>query len=158
MANPRRRNILTRSLITENRPWSHASQMRNLPLGKPAGSPGLLSGCNDSLWQGGLAYYSSSMSGTCTSFWQCGQKTWSSPTFSSSTVKDLRQSLHLRFNRMSMCIKLLDEFFEWLPTNRRGSDFVGRPLVMRLLSFSWHLYLLTITHKIYIIYDDFIKD
>ena len=155
MANPRRRNILTRSLITENRPWNHASQMRNLPLGKPAGSPcqlSLLSGCNDSLWQGGLAYYSSSMSGTCTSFWQCGQKTWSSSTFSSSTVKTLRQSLHLRFNRMSMCIKLLDGFFEWLPANRMACGLVGRPLVMRLISFSWPLYLYAILDKIMINY------
>ena len=32
--------------------------------------------------------------------------------------------------------------FEWLPANRMARGLVGRPLVMRLISFSWPLYLL----------------
>ena len=52
-----------------------------------------------------------------------------------------------------MCIKLLDGFSEWLPANRMACGLVGRPLVIRLISFSWPLYLYAICYKIDINYD-----
>ena len=51
-----------------------------------------------------------------------------------------------------MCIKLLDGFSEWLPANRMACGLVGRPLVIRLISFSWPLYLYAISDKIGINY------
>ena len=143
MANPRRRNILVLSLITGNCPWSHVSQMRNLPLGKPAGNPGqlsLLPGCNNSLWHEGLPYYSSSMSGTCTSFWQCGQKLVvfyvfliHRERFAAIDASEIQQNVHV--------YKTPRWIFEWLPANRMACGLVSRPLVIRLISFSWPLYL-----------------
>ncbi len=47
-----------------------------------------------------------------------------------------------------MCIKLLDGFSEWLSANRMACGPVGRPLVIRLISFSWPLYLYVICYKI----------
>jgi len=49
---------------------------------------------------------------------------------------------------LSMSAELLGGFPGWLPANRMACGFVGRPLVIRLISFSWPLYLYAISDKI----------